>query len=150
MKKMSFVIIAILILSITVLAENISQEQTATRLKNAMGNTWASDVSIEKYDENDILDFKITILNANTEFPDWVWMTKVSDVVSSITSKIKWRSDKVIVLLPEERGGGIWVATPADCKKCQRIGNKLAKEPALMEEYLNCTTSIWKEFNLNR
>jgi len=150
MKKTGFAIMVILILSIAVWAKDISQEQAATSLKSAMGNTWASDVSIEKYDENEILDFKITILNARTEYPDWVWMMKVSDEVSRITSKIKWLTDKVIVILPSERGGGIWMATTADCKKCGRIGARLAKEPALLEEYTNCCTSIWEEFNLNR
>jgi hypothetical protein len=145
MKKTSLVIMAILILSIAVRAEDISQEQAATSLKSAMGNYWASDVSIEKYDENDILDIKITIINANAELPDWAWMMKVTGAVSRIMPKIKWRTDKVIVILPEERGGGIWMATTADCKKCGRIGDRLAKEPALLEEYTNCVTSIWNK-----
>lgn len=144
MKNFGFLMIVGLIITTSVQSEAISQKEAkdaADEVFSAVGKLYLSKVKVDDFDGNGIPDFEIVIIQDNENPPLWVLFITTKAAIRRVTKKTSWKSDKVFLVVNEKRGGGIYRATTADCRR------KCSKSAANIDEYAECEMSIWEKGN---
>lgn len=140
MKKiMVAVISSILIVSVAVFAQSLSVKQAEKVMSDALSDEgYNCDVEVGDVDENGVKDIAIEYISGNEDEQIIMLLATVTGATAEISNHLKWRADKVFVLVAED----VYYAKVSDCGVCYEF---ITEEDSSEDDAVNCIKSIWTE-----